>query len=211
MSERSRIVETALAKLRSDKEIADFTIASSSGKEWKVHKFVLFMYSDVLYRMSTSKEFMECQNGRMVLQDIQDRSVGALIDYMYSADVDLSYLQVNLEDMLPLYIELWRLADMYNVKGMQQDVLHQCKQWAFDGPYVDAMCAAVPTVQGKDDVPGEITNMVVGEWANILRAGLMYDDPCGMEKIESVLDDYPMFAAEVLKEVARSIMGNRWP
>ena len=37
--------------------LTDFVVAVGE-KEWKVHKAVLFMHSDVLYKMSTEAQFI---------------------------------------------------------------------------------------------------------------------------------------------------------
>lgn len=53
-----QFVNRARYRLESETALRDFTIASESGKEWKVHKLVLYMHSRVLYRMATSAEFV---------------------------------------------------------------------------------------------------------------------------------------------------------
>ena len=45
-----------LAEMR-EKEEGDFTLVCNE-KEFKVHKFLLRAYSDVLYRMATSEKFV---------------------------------------------------------------------------------------------------------------------------------------------------------
>lgn len=44
-------------RLRTDGAHSDFTLVAGS-KEWKVHKIVLSMHSDVLYKMSISENFV---------------------------------------------------------------------------------------------------------------------------------------------------------
>ncbi|KAK4498789.1 hypothetical protein PRZ48_009299 [Zasmidium cellare] len=102
----------AYKTLQKETALRDFTIASQSGKEWKVHKLVLHMHSDVLYRMATSEDFIvsrssppwpelarlvsipdskiqECQTGRAVLKDVGDDCIDALVGYLYSLTVTL--------------------------------------------------------------------------------------------------------------------------
>lgn len=43
-------------RLHAEIAARDFTLVSETGTERKVHKIVLFMYSDVVYRMSTWEE-----------------------------------------------------------------------------------------------------------------------------------------------------------
>ncbi|KAK4498782.1 hypothetical protein PRZ48_009292 [Zasmidium cellare] len=127
------IVEPALMQLRKSGELSDFTIVSASGREWKVHKLVLFMYSDVLHRMSASTDFIEGQNGRVRLKDVEERAIEGLVRYMYCEVSNVSAADVGIDqDEFPRYCtELLEIADMYNVKGMDEYAMDMFNHWAF--------------------------------------------------------------------------------
>lgn len=74
------------------------------GKDWPVHKLVLFCYSNVLYKMSTNAAFTECQTGRIVLKDVELRCVEAMVNYFYHQSYRydfLSYTPRFAEDTTP--------------------------------------------------------------------------------------------------------------
>lgn len=73
-----------------DGPAADFIIAVE-GKDWPVHKLIIFCFSDVLYKMSTNAAFTECQTGRVVLKDVEPRCVEAMVNYFYHQSYRYDY------------------------------------------------------------------------------------------------------------------------
>lgn len=88
---------TPLTRLMEDgNDLSDFTLVADGGKEWKVHKVVLFMHSDVLYTMSSSPTFIESKTGRAELNDLNGKPldaqlVDALVRYLYRQDLPLQW------------------------------------------------------------------------------------------------------------------------
>ncbi|KAF2217989.1 hypothetical protein CERZMDRAFT_80621 [Cercospora zeae-maydis SCOH1-5] len=79
---RADAIDNVLRKIHNTGAHSDFILAVGD-REWKVHKMVLMMFSDVLYTMSTNEHFVECQTGRAVLQEVEAEHVHALVHFMY--------------------------------------------------------------------------------------------------------------------------------
>ena len=86
---------------------SDFVIVSQTGKEIPCHKFVLAKKSPVFDAMLEMKESKEVSNGRIEIIDVSDQALEAMVNFMYTNDI-----QEN-EDV---YEDLLILANKYDLK-----------------------------------------------------------------------------------------------
>ncbi|KAF2164119.1 hypothetical protein M409DRAFT_25465 [Zasmidium cellare ATCC 36951] len=200
-----------LGKLRHDHTLADFTIASSSGEEWRVHKLILRLHSDVLYRMSTSAEFIECQRGRVVIQEVDDRCIEAMVDFFYAGESKLSveseekgrvdkYTDEGLREYLGLRRDLFQLAHMYNVKAIQDDVVHSTAFWLGQAADPHFAVRLASTMIDVEDLPEGMWEGLIDYCARHMRGE--ETEPYDVEGMLEVFERRPQLAVAVLRRIA---------
>ncbi|KAK4498779.1 hypothetical protein PRZ48_009289 [Zasmidium cellare] len=125
-----------LFRIRDDESTTDFTLQASSGdRTYRIHKLVLLLHSQPLYRMATSPHFIECQNQTIIFQEVDDRCVQALVDFLYgqllphTEYIPITAYSANLgtreeiKGCVAWFSGLWRLADMYDMPILAKSVV----------------------------------------------------------------------------------------
>lgn len=196
-----------LKKLQGESNISDFIIQSSSGREWKVHKAVLFLHSDVLYRMSVSPNFVESQSGRVVLEEFDDSVIDAMVEYFYQLKIshgspdDVKYYT----NLTKLWSGLWQIADMYNIQPLMKIAVREfCRflrvSYTRQVESIDLILDAVAEIE---HFPDDMWKSIVKFWVS------KFSKPHGLEQnqVEALLKKHTKFANDVLPAMIRM---NRW-
>ncbi|OQV14001.1 putative Protein roadkill [Hypsibius exemplaris] len=108
-----RIVAKLLAdhaRLLSDRSGADFTLVSSDAREFPVHRSILMARSRVFAAMLAS-ETVDRESGRCVVEDVDGRTVEALLRFVYHASV---------EGLAEVADTLLAAADKYELLDLKQ-------------------------------------------------------------------------------------------
>lgn len=161
----------------------------------------------------------ECQNGRAVLNEIDDRCIEAMVDYFYDVhcdypDEDGTSLDVGtlskeaVNDYVTFKLEMWQSADMYNVVGMKKRIVAD-----IDGSLgctaemglvirmADALCQA-------NGVPKEMWEPVIVKSARWFKStdGFTVDD---RNELLGVLRQQPEIAIDMLQKISEQT-GQGW-
>ncbi|KAK4498788.1 hypothetical protein PRZ48_009298 [Zasmidium cellare] len=217
--ELPRTLVEEFRKLRYDHSISDFTIESDTGKQWKVHKLVLRLHSDVLYRMSTSPEFLECQRSRVILHGIQDRHIEAMVNFFYNLPHKLSeegdcttsvddWTDEGLKDYFTSNRDLLQLADMYNVKELLKALVQDLEFFFNFGGTVELTVRAASAMVKVEDVPDEMWGPLTDHLAYHFARDVPEESE--LEKLQDVLASCPQVAIGALKRIAEKNRGNRY-
>ncbi|PPJ54559.1 hypothetical protein CBER1_06646 [Cercospora berteroae] len=122
-------IQKVLQKVHISGAHGDFVLAAGD-REWKVHKLVLMMHSEVLYKMSTNEHVVESKTGRADLKDVEAEQVNALVHFMYHGDYlnpDGSRAVLWPNSIGPgevdFHISMVALSDKYIVSALHQFAL----------------------------------------------------------------------------------------
>ncbi|KAF2164127.1 hypothetical protein M409DRAFT_25473 [Zasmidium cellare ATCC 36951] len=184
-------VTSGLKRLQEGAIPTDFILESSSGKTWNVHKAVLLMQSDVLFRMVTAENFAECQNGRVVLEDAADPCIDVLVAYMYSLTVKIDtcilYFE-GVEDVeaskaeTRILIGLCRLADLYNIEPVFDFAYFSIMGW-FIYSDIDLIEIVLDTFAEFNTIPESLWEAVTKETAFFLH----HKEQIDMERVHAMM------------------------
>lgn len=88
---------------------SDFTIESSDGEKFKVHKFILSTHSEV-FKAMFKDETTESKNSFVKLIDVNSEELKYLLEFIYTGTI---------KDMDSVdFVKLLTLADLYNLKAL---------------------------------------------------------------------------------------------
>ncbi|KAK4498787.1 hypothetical protein PRZ48_009297 [Zasmidium cellare] len=188
----------------------DFTIASESGREWKVHKAVLLVHSNVLYEMSTSNDYAECRLGCTVIKIFEDRCIDALVNYLYNPLPCVSeYISAHnaahlgsessINEHRTFLIDTFNLGDMYNVAGLKQWALDRMKDWLHALPDISCVEKVVDMCFPIPNVPDEM-------WQAIFDVGqtlAMRDMGYGIEEDDRLYGKHPSLDVLLANRIAK--------
>ncbi|KAK5124251.1 hypothetical protein LTR85_001954 [Meristemomyces frigidus] len=171
---------------------ADFII-TCNGEEWKVHKAVLFMHSDVLWKMSSNESFKECREGRAVLNDDDKTHLAELIYYMYHLD----YKPMALRS----HVGICQLAGKYNIENLKALAVKRFKTLAETKYQSDSFAAAMEDAYGAGvgnrAMCAAIVDIVVKHPSAL--KGQKKETP-----LQSAMPRYPEFAVDVANAFVRT-------
>lgn len=88
----------------------DFTIESSNGDKFKVHRALLAAHSEV-FKAMLKEDTAESQNSHVKLVDVCSEDLHGILEFIYTGTVK------NLEE--GNFFSLFMLADQYNLKGLR--------------------------------------------------------------------------------------------
>jgi hypothetical protein len=104
------------------RSITDFKIECGI-RSWDVHRFVLFLHSDVL-AAACSRNFKEATTGTVDLSDDNPDSVDALVQYCYKLDYGLPQLSLISNEFL-FHLQVCIVADKYDIAPLQTLATHK--------------------------------------------------------------------------------------
>ncbi|KAF2164121.1 hypothetical protein M409DRAFT_25467 [Zasmidium cellare ATCC 36951] len=195
-------VEAALKRLRDNHELADFTLVAENGKEWRVHKLVLFMHSNVLYRMSTSQNYAEGQIGCVTLKEVCADSIKAMVRYLYDPQDFRPYHTGSPKDYdsikqhMHMLIGMWKLGDMYNMGRMKE--LARTVYLEFRGcrNFVEHMELAIDALSELDG-PTEFWDTIRYSLKHLFESRHPYEP----KDVAKMFKEYPDLAMGVLEDL----------
>lgn len=90
---------------------SDFTIESSSGDKFQVHRALLAAHSEV-FKAMLKEDMVESQKSYVKLVDVSTEDLSGILEFIYTGTVK------NLEDSN--FFNLLMLADHYNLNGLRE-------------------------------------------------------------------------------------------
>ncbi|KAI5365920.1 Putative BTB/POZ domain-containing protein [Septoria linicola] len=175
----------------------DFILAIGD-KEWKLHKTVLLMHSDVLYKMSSSEAFVESKNGRAELKDVHPQQIDSLVEFLYTGDYKFPGRPESARSRqesvptavseLKFHISMMALADMYNIPTLNE-IAFETVLFNIDARN---MVTAARALYEDPDTPARLRHAIS------CTIGTYMSDLCGPE-FDALLEDMPRLAIEVVK------------
>lgn len=185
----------------------DFTLIAE-GKEFPVHKVLLFCYSDVLYKMSTNTAFVECQTGRAELKDVKACHVKAMVEHMYdkhytcrtySSKSPTNGSAVEKPGTVEFEMAMAILADKYNVGCLKNEVEARiCERLRRAVPDAEEFATLVNKIHDNEDISENALESIV-----IIAADRLESMYFATDSPDSLFETRPDFAISVLKNLVK--------
>jgi len=103
-----------------NEEMSDFSIIAG-GKKFPVHKIILASRSPVFRAMFSHQDSKECQENCIVIEDIDDVSIGHMLEFMYSYTKKFVFDDKKSYD----YSTLMKAADKYDIEGLKNFLIEK--------------------------------------------------------------------------------------
>ncbi|KXG53614.1 uncharacterized protein PGRI_006640 [Penicillium griseofulvum] len=186
------------------------------GHEYTISKGLLCAESPVFTAIFEGN-FLEAQDQTLKLEAIEDvispRSFEALIQWLYLRSVKFDVDDNSPGEQISAAIELARLADMYNITGIEAQITQYIKRIIIANPDPDStedriVCDNNTALIGREDI---ISGIILHRDHPVRRllaqacvgAYLQIED----HKFAKLAQEYPCFGADLLHEVRLTLNG----
>ncbi|PIA92776.1 hypothetical protein CB0940_04164 [Cercospora beticola] len=188
---RMDAIHDVLRKILDTGAHSDFVLAVGE-KEWKVHKIVLMMHSDMLYKMSTNERFVESQSGRAVLKEVEVDQIGALVEFMYHGRYCGPGGREGIVEYTKFHLSMIALADRYMMPTLRAFALAVISCEIVKSNVIER----ARQLYNNPETPLEIRREIVRLISHNL-------DELHGERLDALLDEMPHLAINVLKAHSR--------